>query len=108
MDSGRDKPMANDIKCSDCSTFIPRTAKFCPRCGRSADAAPTHGEAVPVVNLAAVKSPIPKLGLLFLFAMLVGPTLALLGLYFGNLALLWCGAGLIGIVLLMMVLGIFL
>lgn len=97
--------MAKNITCRDCATAMPRTAKFCPRCGRDADVSPRA--AAPVVNLATVKSPIPKLGLLFLIAMLLGPALALVGLYVGSLKLLWCGAGLIGFVLILMLLGIF-
>lgn len=98
--------MAKNINCRDCATAMPRTAKFCPRCGRVADSV-SQSAAAPVVNLATVKSPIPKLGLLFLIAMLLGPTLALIGLYVGSLKLLWCGAGLIGFVLILMLLGIF-
>ena len=86
------------INCAGCATNVPRTAAFCPRCGRPVERT--------VVNLAKVPTPIPRFGLVFISAAVLGPVLAGLGLLWSIGALLYLGLAVTAVVVVLLVLGL--
>ncbi len=91
------------MRCPACSTSIPANAKFCPKCGKLAEGASLHlpraAGALPSTG------PIPRIGKMFIAALLLGLALVASGIALGNNPLLCFGLGIVAVVVLIGVIG---
>lgn len=91
------------MRCPACSTSIPANAKFCPKCGKLAEGGsldlPRAAGALPSTG------PIPRLGKLFIAALVLGLALVASGIAVGNFPLLYFGLGIVAVVVLVGIIG---
>ena len=87
-------------RCTGCSRPLSAAARFCPRCGRPADA-PDQPQTLPS------SSRIPLAGILFLVAAVLGPALIVVGAYTHLPFLLYAGIAVGLCLIVLLVLGLF-
>ena len=102
-------PATPPVRCADCSTEIPPSARFCPRCGRAAratgsTASPPAGAAP--TDLGKLPSPIPVAGILFLVALIIGPAAVVAGIAMSSAPLLYGGIAVAVAVVILLLLGL--
>ena len=93
-----------ETRCPACSTVIPHTAHYCPKCGVAAPAAhdsvpPRAADAIPATG------PIPRWGMMFLLLGLVGFGVIIVGLAGRNPPLIYAGAAIVGVLAVTAILG---